>query len=290
GGAERHSHDRRRRGGGAARGKKPAARRGDPRRWHFCARRRGGDPRPRWHRGRPRPRRLRRRGRRPDQGPLVVRHSFDSRICRPHRDGAPRRPGGRARLRTARPGYPATAAGSSLAGRSRPCDLKLRKNAPGLVPSDRSADPAPTASLHRLTRQSDQSLPGVASSVLARGFRTKISKKKTPAPEGPGSVAGWVRGWGLGGTPPGVHWSTSTAPTRSVALKLFPRCAVAAPAARARPVRQVERKIDVSAVGKLEVAGLHLQQAMAAPAALDDIAGADPEPGGPALRRRTPET
>ena len=29
--------------------------------------------------------------------------------------------------------------------------------------------------------------------------------KKTPAPAaGPGSCAGWVRGWGAGGTPPGV--------------------------------------------------------------------------------------
>ena len=26
-----------------------------------------------------------------------------------------------------------------------------------------------------------------------------FQKKKTPAPEGPGSVAGWVRGWGAGG-------------------------------------------------------------------------------------------
>jgi hypothetical protein len=34
-------------------------------------------------------------------------------------------------------------------------------------------------------------------------------QRKTPAPNaGPGSLAGWVRGWGLGGTPPGVGEST----------------------------------------------------------------------------------
>src|SRR5262245_66150461 len=31
--------------------------------------------------------------------------------------------------------------------------------------------------------------------------------------KGPGSIAGWVRGWGLGGTPPGVIASTQRPPS-----------------------------------------------------------------------------
>ena len=35
--------------------------------------------------------------------------------------------------------------------------------------------------------------------------------------KGPGSIAGWVRGWGLGGTPPGAMHSTLGLPRGSYA-------------------------------------------------------------------------
>ncbi len=93
-GAKGHADDRCRRGQRAPRRQKPAAGRCDPGRRRVRPRRCRGGARARYPRGRPRARRLRRRGCREDQGPLLVRHNGDPRHRRPRGDDPPRRSGG----------------------------------------------------------------------------------------------------------------------------------------------------------------------------------------------------
>src|SRR5437763_1055347 len=85
--------------------------------------------------------------------------------------------------------------GQSLSFRSGPLIGAKRKHATPAAPKA-TADPAPARR---------------AASVRA----AHSAQKKTPAPEGPGSVAGWVRGWGAGGTPPGVTLETREGGFRS---------------------------------------------------------------------------
>ena len=60
-----------------------------------------------------------------------------------------------------------------------------------------------------------------------------LQKGRPRLPKGPGSIAGWVRGWGLGGTPPGVGYSTCRMPAGSCPTKLFSRRGPAVPVAAA---------------------------------------------------------
>ena len=94
-GAKGHADHRCRRGQRAARGQEPAAGRRDPGRWAIRPRRRGGGARSRHPGDRPRPGRLRRRGRREDQGPLVAGCDGNSRHQRPGGNDPPRRSRGR---------------------------------------------------------------------------------------------------------------------------------------------------------------------------------------------------
>ena len=69
---------------------------------------------------------------------------------------------------------------------------------------ERSANPAPTPSPHGVTRQRIQSQAPRPSSIPVAVFPQPPTKEDPGAKRGPGSIAGWVRGWGLGGTPPGA--------------------------------------------------------------------------------------
>src|SRR5262249_57942171 len=109
--------------------------------------------------------------------------------------------------------------------------------------------------------------------------------------KGPGSIAGWVRGWGLGGTPPGVIVSTPRPPSSFLSPKLFSNLAprTEAPAARAPPMRQVDRQFDVAAIRKLQISQTDAKTALPAAAALDHVARADREPPGKAVCKGTHE-
>ncbi len=93
-GAKGHAHHRRRRGQRVARRQKPAAGRRDPGRRAVRPRRCRGGARPRYARDRPRPRRLRRRGCRKDQGPLLAGRDGDFGHQRAVGNDPPRRSGG----------------------------------------------------------------------------------------------------------------------------------------------------------------------------------------------------
>jgi hypothetical protein len=59
------------------------------------------------------------------------------------------------------------------------------------------------------------------------------------------------------------------------------------PAARARPIRQIDRQVDVAAVWKLQIAQMDTKAAFAPAAALEDIARADRESVGKTVYSRT---
>src|SRR5262245_22156173 len=65
--------------------------------------------------------------------------------------------------------------------------------------------PGADASPHRVTRQAGNREPGREFYAPAQfsALVILVPKKEDPGAEEPGSLAGWVRGWGLGGTPPG---------------------------------------------------------------------------------------
>jgi hypothetical protein len=52
-------------------------------------------------------------------------------------------------------------------------------------------------------------------------FPQRPTKEDPGAKKGPGSIAGWVRGWGLGGTPPGAMRSTLGLPRGSYPRNYF---------------------------------------------------------------------
>ncbi len=100
----------------------------------------------------------------------------------------------------------------------------------------------------------------VHSAITNRRDRQCPGQKKTPAPEGPGSFAGWVRGWGLGGTPPGVpeqRASDRCVPASKIICepKLFAHAVAVqrTPAARRASLGLIERQIELAAVGELQI-------------------------------------
>src|SRR5262249_37808913 len=115
--------------------------------------------------------------------------------------------------------------------------------------------------------------------VLAR-FLLSLPRKGRPRPKGPGSIAGWVRGWGLGGTPPGAVGSTLRRRPGFLCPKLFSRpCAARGLAAvRARPMGDVGWQLDLPPVGKLEISQMDAEGSLGSAMALDHVACADREP------------
>jgi len=119
-------------------------------------------------------------------------------------------------------------------------------------------------------------------------------KKEDPgARRGPGSFAGWVRGWGLGGTPPGVRYLTFECRRGSYAAKLFSRCCPAAAPTLPHPgpLRQIGRRLDrqihLASVGKFQITQMDVEAPFAPAAAFDDVARADRKPVGEAICERT---
>src|SRR5262245_41076790 len=92
--------------------------------------------------------------------------------------------------------------------------------------------PGADASPHRVTRQAGNREPGREFHAQAQ-FSVQLLKKEDPGAEEPGSLAGWVRGWGLGGTPPGGTDSTPRRAPGSWPVIIFARCACGATAAGA---------------------------------------------------------
>lgn len=137
-----------------------------------------------------------------------------------------------------------------------------------------------------------RNLPSSANPFDANSRRRcdlQAHKKKTPAPEGPGSVVGWVRGWGLGGTPPDVSCPTPVRRGGSCPTGLFSRRGPAGGTqpARARPFRQIERQFDVPAVRELQISQMDVEAPFAAAAAFDHVAGTNREPAGQTICLRT---
>src|SRR5206468_3260196 len=54
-----------------------------------------------------------------------------------------------------------------------------------------------------------------------RLFLAAPPRKEDPGQKGQGLIAGWVRGWGLGGTPPGAVGSTPRSCPGFLCAKLF---------------------------------------------------------------------
>src|SRR3954470_22559900 len=114
-------------------------------------------------------------------------------------------------------------------------------------------------------------------------------QKKTPAPEGPGSFAGWVRGWGLGGTPPGVRHPTQQARAWFLGTRLFSRRGAAArpAAARTGSLRGVARQFHLTAVGKFEISQVDAKATLGPGTTFNDVACSDREPAGKTINKRT---
>src|SRR3954470_13507904 len=114
-------------------------------------------------------------------------------------------------------------------------------------------------------------------------------QKKTPAPEGPGSFAGWGRGWGLGGTPPGVRHSTQQARAGLLATRLFSRRGAAARPAPARTgsLRGVARQFHLTAIRKFEISQVNAKAALGPGATFNDVACSNREPTGKTINKRT---
>ena len=74
-------------------------------------------------------------------------------------------------------------------------------------------------------------------------------------------------------------------PSGSCLQKLFSGPVTGAHAAR--PFRQVERQVDVPAIGELKISRMDMETALATAAALDDVTGADREPTRQTICLRT---
>src|SRR5262249_46461720 len=98
-------------------------------------------------------------------------------------------------------------------------------------------------------------------------------------------------GLGAGGHSTGRYAFTARAPRRFLPPNLFSSLAPPreAPAARARPVRQIGRQFDVSAIRKLQISQTDAKASLSAAAALDDVASADREPAGETVCKGTHE-
>jgi len=116
-------------------------------------------------------------------------------------------------------------------------------------------------------------------------------KRKTPAPKGARVYRRMGEGLGAGGHSTRRYAFNARASPRFLRLKLFSSLAAPrkAPATRARPVRQIGRQFDVSAIGKLQISQTDAKASVAPAAALDHVARADREPAGETVCKRTHE-
>jgi hypothetical protein len=120
----------------------------------------------------------------------------------------------------------------------------------------------------------------------ARSIFQRFPHKRRPrrpggqGARGPGSFAGWVRGWGAGGHST-RRWLSNTregVPFRS-SQKLFSGSPPQEPsAARARPIRPIDRQVHVPAVGKFQIPRLDTK--VPAATAFDHVARADGKSAG----------
>ena len=96
-----------------------------------------------------------------------------------------------------------------------------QRSAPGFVPKGEVRQPGADASPAWVARSR---ISSQAASPTSRWLLcTTVHKGRPRRLCGPGSLAGWVRGWGLGGTPPGVDESTRRRPRGSYRGIIFGR-------------------------------------------------------------------
>jgi hypothetical protein len=95
-------------------------------------------------------------------------------------------------------------------------------------------------------------------------------------------------GLGAGGTPPGAVNSTLRRRGGFLSEKLFSGSPPlrAPPPLRARAMRNIDRQVDVPAVGKFEISQMDAKSSLAAGTALDDIASSNREPAGQVICER----
>jgi hypothetical protein len=128
---------------------------------------------------------------------------------------------------------------------------------------------------------------------MAEQFSLSRTKEDPGAEQGPGSVAGWVRGWGLGGTPPGVGYLTPDRNGGSCPAKLFSSCGPAAASVCPRTGslrqirRQVDREIHLAPIGKFQITRMDAKAPFAPAATLDDVAGTHRKSAREAICERT---
>jgi hypothetical protein len=165
-----------------------------------------------------------------------------------------------------------------------------KRIAPGFVSSrtGQVRQPGADASPHRVTRQACNREPA-PEFHLPITFSIGCIKEDPGAEWGPGSVAGWVRGWGLGGTPPGVTHTTPAAAMRSWPTNYFRAAALrrGGRPARPRPLRRIGRQIDLATIGKLKISQMDAKAPAVAAAALEHIARADRKLTRQTIERRT---
>jgi hypothetical protein len=169
--------------------------------------------------------------------------------------------------------------------------LRIQKeNAPGFVPKGEVRQPGADASPHWVMRQRIQSQAEGPGSIPIAVFHSG-PQRKTPAPKGARVCRRMGEGLGAGGHSTRRYAFNARASLRFLSSKLFSSLASPrkAPATRARPVRQVGRQFDVSAIGKLQISQADAKAPLSAAAALDHVASADREPAGETVCKGTHE-
>ncbi len=137
-------------------------------------------------------------------------------------------------------------------------------------------------------RQRIQSQAEPPGSIPIAGFHSG-PERKTPAPKGARVYRRMGEGLGAGGHSTRRYAFNARASPRFLSPKLFSSLASPreAPATRARPLRQIGRQFDVSAIGKLQISQSDAKASLCPAAALDHVARADREPAGETVCKRT---
>ena len=139
----------------------------------------------------------------------------------------------------------------------------------------------------RITRAASKTQRHIRFQDRSRLFATwptpagrRTPKRRPRRPKGQGLFAGWVRGWGLGGTPSGVGCPTPSAASGSGPIKLFFGGAVlaVAPLAGSAPIPSGQRQSDLPPVGKLQITQTDMETAIAAARPFHHVPCADRKP------------
>jgi hypothetical protein len=168
------------------------------------------------------------------------------------------------------------------------CDHNLdQRSAPGFVPKGEVRQPGADASPAWVARSriSSQAVGPSSRCLLC----TTVHKGRPRRLSGPGSLAGWVRGWGLGALHPALAIKRAgrpAVPGRELFSRRGPPVRTAA-AVRARPVPQIDRQLDMPAVGKLEISQTDAKTPPASAATLHHVTRADREPAGEIICERS---